>query len=1341
MKTNLRSLILTAGVAIAGSMAAAAQTYTVTDLGTLGTNASFGTGINASGQVSGYSASGTNAARVWRYSPGVGLVDLGSFGGADNRALGINNAGQVTGYSTGTNGAARGFVSSGGALTDIGGFGAGANVFPQHINSAGKVAGFSSATNGDDSAFLFTPPNTFSNLGLIANATLPASAAAYGVNDFGVVVGIGTDTNNFNRAFRSTTNGLLEELGTLGGDESWAYAINNSNQIAGSASFVSTDTHAFLFNDGAGMTDLGTLGGYTSAAFALDNSGNAVGTAELANRNLRAVVWPSGGAARDLNELIPVNAGWVLTEARGVNDAGQIVGNGLLNGQPRAFLLTPNSGADTNPPVALLAANNITNLQYSGQFFQITFSDDTAVLGASITTNCVRVSGPNGFNQIATLYPYSILPPYQLLSTASAIKLAANFYVTNGSLPWNGTNNGVYSVAIEPNTVSDTNGNFMPAASIGTFTVTTETKPVVSIAPPPSFLVTMAVPTTFTLVGLSSFPYLPGDVFNFTIDWNNDGSDVQTISATNATPVVHTYTSIGGHAIRSSATDVHGVASDVAFTSFSVVNPAFPQTNSAAAPLTGSRRLAVGLNQSGTVLCLGGLPLKSGRDVVTTLAPGAGAFVDAQRLPAPTIGLGAGIDSSNRIIVFGGIEPNAATANVNGYVYTTGGGGGAVIAAKTFAVHDFAFAQDNLHRLYSIGGATGASTTTGTNAVERYDATANTWTTLAPLPDARISATASYDGHGHILLFGGINPTNAAQTLTVFSYDIAANTWSQVGDAPIGTQAGRVAQLGADNLIYLVGSAGSAQVYAYDSLADSWFNGPALSLIRSQPATALANDGFIYVMGGDNAANGNNGLATTEKFDTGSIIAPQIVSAVPFNANNVQVPASFSYKVIALGNPRPALSLVTAPAGMTFNATNGLLNWTPATNQVGTHPVLVRATSSAGVAEQIFSITVTPPPVPPGDTNRPTAPASISLVFRSATSVTLTWPAATDDVGVVSYTLYTLFRGSRSSHIGPIAGGVTNRSFIAPGGFTIFYVAAVDASGNVSALSPGVSGSVLTLPVIGPVTAGQSPPTVIQGNAFLYNIVASANPGAGFSSFNAPVGMTFTHVSGANTNADYVVVQWQPGAGQVGTNTFTVAATNANTTGSSATFKVVVLPNGTDTISPTPVAQMTASGISFDHCNLSWTPAGDNIGVVNYHLVATHFGATSNHVVTLNVNGANTNTVLSGLLAAAGYTIVITPSDAAGNVGGSTSIFMTTLVQPNVTLRLANGVTSGTLALSWNGFGAQWKFTVESSDSLTAPNWSPVAPTNQWPGLGTNLVVTPSGPMKFFRVNATPAQP
>lgn len=110
-------------------------------------------------------------------------------------------------------------------------------------------------------------------------------------------------------------------------------------------------------------------------------------------------------------------------------------------------------------------------------------------------------------------------------------------------------------------------------------------------------------------------------------------------------------------------------------------------------------------------------------------------------------------------------------------------------------------------------------------------------------------------------------------------------------------------------------------------------------------------------------------------------------------------------------------------------------------------------------------------------------------------------------------------------------------------------------------------------------------------------------------------------------------------------------------------------------------------------------------------------------------------------LANAGYTVAITPSDAANNVGGSTSIFLTTLAQPNVTLHIANGIAPGTLALNWNGYGTQWKFTVESSDSLVSPNWAAVAPTNQWPAFSTNVVVTSSGPVKFYRINATPALP
>jgi hypothetical protein len=43
----------------------------------------------------------------------------------------------------------------------------------------------------------------------------------------------------------------------------------------------------------------------------------------------------------DLNDLIDPALGWELLQALGINDLGQIVGHGRINGQTHAFLLTP----------------------------------------------------------------------------------------------------------------------------------------------------------------------------------------------------------------------------------------------------------------------------------------------------------------------------------------------------------------------------------------------------------------------------------------------------------------------------------------------------------------------------------------------------------------------------------------------------------------------------------------------------------------------------------------------------------------------------------------------------------------------------------------------------------------------------------------------------------------------------------------------------------------------------------------------------------------------------------------------------------------------------------------
>ena len=84
--------------------------------------------------------------------------------------------------------------------------------------------------------------------------------------------------------------------------------------------------------------------------------GDVVGT--ITNRfsePYKAFVWINGVGTIDLNEFVDPNSGWVLQEALGINDgasgAPEVVGDGLFNGQKRAFKmrlpnLSPCPGAD-----------------------------------------------------------------------------------------------------------------------------------------------------------------------------------------------------------------------------------------------------------------------------------------------------------------------------------------------------------------------------------------------------------------------------------------------------------------------------------------------------------------------------------------------------------------------------------------------------------------------------------------------------------------------------------------------------------------------------------------------------------------------------------------------------------------------------------------------------------------------------------------------------------------------------------------------------------------------------------------------------------------------------------
>ncbi|HEY2798341.1 MAG TPA: HAF repeat-containing protein [Thermoanaerobaculia bacterium] len=309
--------------------------YTVVDLGSLGGGYSEAWAINASGQIVGDSATAGGSSHAFLYGGGA-MTDL-NLPGTSATARSINASGQVGGYYY--EDSYQGYVLTGGTVADVGNLGALYSA-TYAINATGQACGSSMTSSGDEHAFFYST-------GVIhdINPLGGDYSTARGINSAGRVVGYAYLPNGAFHAYVRTSAGVVTDLGTLGGDYSAAYAINDSGRIVGQAYLPgNVSAHAFLWN-GSTLKDLGLLpGGNYSEAHAVNSTATQiVGSATVPDPEFlvyHAFVYV-GGRMRDLNALIPHGSGWVLSEANGINDAGQIVGSGTRNGQTRAFLLNP----------------------------------------------------------------------------------------------------------------------------------------------------------------------------------------------------------------------------------------------------------------------------------------------------------------------------------------------------------------------------------------------------------------------------------------------------------------------------------------------------------------------------------------------------------------------------------------------------------------------------------------------------------------------------------------------------------------------------------------------------------------------------------------------------------------------------------------------------------------------------------------------------------------------------------------------------------------------------------------------------------------------------------------
>jgi probable HAF family extracellular repeat protein len=368
--------------------------YVVHDLGTLGGPYSFSYNLNNAGVVSGGSATATQngdpsqavvnapqTAFLWDHGH---LRNLGTLGGPDSVAAAAS-AFHWAAVDSETANLSRqgedvcGFGSSLQCLAVIWKYGrlsplpllpGSNNSYALDMNDRRQVVGFSDTSVYDIDcaapiagvpfrstagfrfqAVIWEPNGAVRQLAPLDGDTV---ADAFGINNLGQVVGnSGVCANTAPPPYPSSAHAVLWErdgtpidLGSLGGPFAGASAVNDRGDVSGTAAAADGSVHPFLWTPQShALLQLNPPEGFPVAingcCKTINDRREIVGfmfNADFTEEH--AFLWKDGVMV-DLNDLIPKHSPWILQSAAGINDSGQIAGQGVINGEVHAFLATP----------------------------------------------------------------------------------------------------------------------------------------------------------------------------------------------------------------------------------------------------------------------------------------------------------------------------------------------------------------------------------------------------------------------------------------------------------------------------------------------------------------------------------------------------------------------------------------------------------------------------------------------------------------------------------------------------------------------------------------------------------------------------------------------------------------------------------------------------------------------------------------------------------------------------------------------------------------------------------------------------------------------------------------
>jgi fibronectin type 3 domain-containing protein len=138
------------------------------------------------------------------------------------------------------------------------------------------------------------------------------------------------------------------------------------------------------------------------------------------------------------------------------------IDNMKLSGAAVAAAITVE--ADVTPPEVQFTSATIIDAPGATLTFDVTYTDNAAVDASDIDGKDIRVTGPGGYNKMASLVRVS--------SKTDDTPIVATYGIPGPGGNWDFADNGVYTVALLDNQVTDANGLLLPGnPALGTLTM------------------------------------------------------------------------------------------------------------------------------------------------------------------------------------------------------------------------------------------------------------------------------------------------------------------------------------------------------------------------------------------------------------------------------------------------------------------------------------------------------------------------------------------------------------------------------------------------------------------------------------------------------------------------------------------------------------------------------------------------------------------------------------------------------------------------------------------------------------------------------------------------------